>query len=106
MPCEEYLNYGEYSHSLSRFFYVGYIFPAPVVQKLDSAFHRITQLVSLLLIRWIAIYPVGSTVQRLNNRGLINHYPADKYSETQSPYPLDKDLGWRYALFEQLRPGL
>ena len=32
--------------------------------------HWITQLVSLVLIRWIVIYPVDSTYQRLNNRGL------------------------------------
>ena len=28
------------------------------------------QLVSLILIRWIVIYPVGSAIQLLNNRGL------------------------------------
>ena len=28
------------------------------------------QLVSLILIRWIVIYPVDSAIQRLNNRGL------------------------------------
>ena len=48
---------------------------ALVVQTLDSAIHRIkiypvvTQLVSLILIHWIVIYPVDSTIQRLNNRG-------------------------------------
>ena len=30
------------------------------------------QLVSLVLIRWIVIYPVGSAIQLLNNRGLAN----------------------------------
>ena len=30
------------------------------------------QLVSLKLIRWIVIYPVGSAIQLLNNRGLAN----------------------------------
>ena len=31
------------------------------------------QLVSLILsIRWIVIYPVGSAIQLLNNRGLAN----------------------------------
>ena len=29
------------------------------------------QLVSLILIRWIVIYPMDSAIQRLNNRGLI-----------------------------------
>ena len=28
------------------------------------------QLVSVILIRWIVIYPVDSAIQRLNNRGL------------------------------------
>ena len=32
--------------------------------------HSITQLESITLIRWIAIYPVDSAIQRLNNRGL------------------------------------
>ena len=41
---------------------------------LDSAIHQInrypvdTQLVFLILIRWIVIYPVDSAIQRLNNR--------------------------------------
>ena len=32
------------------------------------------QLVSLILIRWIVIYPVDSAIQRLNNRGQIRGY--------------------------------
>ena len=44
---------------------------APVVEKVKNAIHWIAQLVSLILIRWIVIYPVDSTIQRLNNRGLI-----------------------------------
>ena len=49
---------------------------APVVQTSDSAIHRINHypadsvLISGILIRWIAIYPVDSAIQRLNNRGL------------------------------------
>ena len=48
---------------------------APVVQKVNSAirwinlYQCITQLVSLILIRWIVIYPVDSAIQCLNNRG-------------------------------------
>ena len=38
---------------------------APVVQKL-----RDNARVSLILIRWIVIYPVDIAIQRLNNRGL------------------------------------
>jgi len=54
---------------------------APVVQKLGSAIHRIkslssgvTQLVSVSLIHWILIYPVGSAIQLLNNWGLEDSY--------------------------------
>ena len=49
---------------------------APVVQRLDNAIHRINHypadsVVCLLtLIRWIAIYPVDSVIQPLNNRAL------------------------------------
>ena len=42
---------------------------APVVQKLDSAIHWITQLVLLVFIRWIVIYPVDSAIHCLNNWG-------------------------------------
>ena len=50
----------------------------PVVQKLDSAIHR------------------------------INLYPVDKYQGNKLRYPLDKDLfgGQRYPAFEQLGPDL
>ena len=34
-----------------------------------KSIHQITQLVSLILIRRIVIYPVDSAIQRLNNRG-------------------------------------
>ena len=51
----------------------------PVVPILDSAIHRINHypVDSLIDFRntyphWIAIYPVDSTIQRLNNRGLVD----------------------------------
>ena len=50
---------------------------APVVQKVESAIHqinhypRITQLISVILIHWIVIYPVDSAIQLLNNWGLV-----------------------------------
>ena len=49
---------------------------APVIQKLDSAIHR------------------------------INHYPADKYYRNQLRYLPDSDLsgGLRYPTFEQPGP--
>ena len=55
--------------------YLCKIYMAPVVQKLDSAIHR------------------------------INRYPADKQCENQLPYPQDSDSssGQRYPPFEQ--PG-
>ena len=47
-----------------------------VVQMLDSAIHWInhypadgTILISVILFRWIVIYPVDSAIQRLNNLG-------------------------------------
>ena len=49
---------------------------APVVQKLDSAIHRINHYAldstfgSLTLIRWIEIYSVDGAIQLLNNWGL------------------------------------
>ena len=36
----------------------------------------ITQLVSLILIRWIVIYPVDSAIQRLNNWGKTSNVKA------------------------------
>ena len=53
---------------------------AAVNQKLDSAIHWITQLVLLVFIRWIVIYPVDSAIHRLNNWGLIDihfYWPLD-----------------------------
>ena len=52
------------------------IHKAPVVQKLDSAIHR------------------------------IDRYPVDKYLGNQLRYTLDRDLsiGYRYSPFEQLGP--
>ena len=52
------------------------IYQTLVVQKLDSAIHR------------------------------VNHYPADSAIDFRSTYPLDSDLsgGWRYPTFEP-RPG-
>ena len=46
------------------------IFLAPVVQKVDNTIHWIAQLVSLILVQWIVIYPVNSAIQLLNNWGL------------------------------------
>ena len=46
------------------------IYLAPVVQRVDSTIHWITQLVLLVFIPWIAIYPVDSVIHLLNNQGL------------------------------------
>ena len=40
-----------------------------VVQKVDNAIQWIVQSVSLILIRWILIYPMDNAIRRLNNRG-------------------------------------
>ena len=51
---------------------------APVVQKLDSAIHRIisihwiAQLAPLIFTHWVVIYPVDNTIQVLNNGGLLD----------------------------------
>ena len=42
---------------------------SPVFRKADKAIYWIMQLVSLILIRWIVIYPMDSAIQRLNNSG-------------------------------------
>ena len=58
--------------------YVRLVILAPVVQTLDSAIHWMMQLVSLILIRWLAIHSVDSAVQLLNNPGqLISYYEED-----------------------------
>ena len=41
-----------------------------------------TQLVSLTLIRGIAIYPVDSAIQRLNNPGQSDNCDWELYSES------------------------
>ena len=49
-------------------------------------------MVSLILIRWIEIYPVDSAILLLNNRGQINLCPADNATDFRNTYPLDSDL--------------
>ena len=44
-------------------------YQAPVVQKVVRTIHWIMQLDCLTLIRWIAIYPMDTAIQRLNNWG-------------------------------------
>ena len=53
---------------------------APVVKKVDSDIQQINLhpvhsaiilLISLILIHWLVIYPVDSTIQLLNNWGLV-----------------------------------
>ena len=43
---------------------------APVVRRVDSTIHWITQLVLLVFIRWIVIYRVDNAIHLLNNGGL------------------------------------
>ena len=47
---------------------------APVVQRVDSAIHWITQLILIALMRWTVIYPVDSTIHPLNNWGQVVKY--------------------------------
>ena len=54
--------------------FAGRLHQAPVVQKVDKlstgyiSIQQIAQLVFLILIRWIVIYPVDNAIQRFNNR--------------------------------------
>ena len=53
---------------------------ASIVQRLDRAIHRINHypvdsaISSLILIRWIVIYPVNSAIQRLSNWGQMDWF--------------------------------
>ena len=51
--------------------------PGPSCSKGGSSIRWIPQLVFLILIRWIMIYPVDRAIQLLNNRGQEN--PGSKY---------------------------
>ena len=78
------------------------------------------QLVSLIRIEWIVIYPVDSVRHLLNIRGqlaqvfqkvdnalhLINLYPLYSVIGFLNTCPLDSDFsfGLRYPTFEQLGP--
>ena len=55
---------------------------APVVRKVDNAIHWIAQLDVVILILWIAIYPVDSAIQLSNNRGLVVSFPTLQYRYT------------------------
>ena len=46
---------------------------AQLFKKVDNAIQWITQLISLILILWIAIYLVDSTIQRLNYWSLFTY---------------------------------
>ena len=65
---------------------------APVVEKVDNVINWInlyllnTLLVSLVLTRWIVIYPWDSAVRRLNNRGL-NRPSFSNVSTMQNAFP-------------------
>ena len=66
---------------------------APVVQTLDSAIHRISITQVNYAIRWIAIYPVDSAIQRLNN-------PGQKWGQSRSSlFARFRVLSWRCVAF-------
>ena len=71
---------------------------APVVRKLDNGLHPIKwimQLVSLILIRWIVIYPVESATQRLTNRGHNTRHKSLKHK----PFLLNFLENFLHSLF-------
>ena len=82
---------------------------------------RLVQMVSLILIFWLVIYPVDSPVQLWNNWGQvpvvqkvdnannqINLYTVDSAIGFPNTYPLDSDLSNRLPCpaLEELGPGL
>ena len=93
---------------------------APVVQRLNNVIHRINHYPAdsvvcfVTLIRWIAIYPVDSVIQPLNNWGQVITCSWRKARENSSER-IPVDLGftpdwmkkWR-ELFEPIaqRPSL
>ena len=81
----------------------------------------LVQMVSLILIFWLLIYPVDSPVQLWNNWGQvpvvqkvysaihrINLCPVDSAIGFPNIYPLDSDLsnGLPHPALEELGPGL
>ena len=82
---------------------------------------RLVQMVSLILIFWLVIYPVDSPVQLWNNWGQasvvqkvdstiqrVSLYPVDSSIGFPNTYPLDSDLsnGLPHPALEELGPGL
>ena len=70
---------------------------APVVQRLDSAIHRISIGETNCTIHLIEIYPVDSAIQPFNNRGLISGCDItcfddilEKMKELQEPQKISK----------------
>ena len=59
---------------------------ASFVRTVESAIHKITQLVSLQFIRLIVIYPVDGVIHLLNNRGLISKSPTAARGGGVLPY--------------------
>ena len=54
-----------------------------VVQKVDRTIHWITQLVLIVFIRWIGIYPLDSAILLLNNRGLNSRMETEMGLSTE-----------------------
>ena len=81
-------------------------YQASVVQKADNAIHRINsihwieQLVSLILIHWIVIYPVHSAIHLLNNRGQMTngHFRVPKTVTFKMRLGAQPFL-WKWVLF-------
>ena len=74
-------------------------FQAAVVQRLDSAIHRIKiypmdSAIGFPNTRWIVIYPVDSAIQRLNNRG----------QTTSGLVFCDRDKEFRHLFLPKLNP--
>ena len=65
---------------------------APVVQRLDNAIQRISCNKTNHAIRWIAIYPVDSVIQPLNNRGQVIN--LENFSFSSRGYSRREESFW------------
>ena len=60
-------------------------------------------MISVILIRWIVIYPVDSAIQRLNNRGLKNKKLFSVYDDNIFPFIREFNVISREELQDYLK---
>lgn len=78
-----------------------------VVRKLESAVHWIcTLLVSIILFRWIGIYPRGSTIPRLNNQGQLSIWGLSRVTQRDANFPVEEYNTKADKIFFDLEAGI